>query len=125
MMSEKIYDRLDGNIIIGWLREFKSEMADICENASMGRERAKQREEVSGNAGAITHTVYLAMLEARANDGDKGAQQILDDYKQRAKIPTLEERHRKKVEFFKFKTQYDRNKKLREDADKNTKAGGH
>ena len=125
MMSEKIYDRLDGNIIIGWLREFKSEMADICENASMGRERAKQREEVSGNAGAITHTAYLAMLEARANDGDKEAQQILDDYKQRAKIPTLEERHRKKVEFLKFKAQYDRNKKLKEDADKNTKAGGH
>ena len=65
------------------------------------------------------------MLEARANDGDKEAQQILDDYKQRAKIPTLEEQHRKKVEFFKFKAQYDRNKKLREDADKNTKAGGH
>ena len=45
MMTEKLYDRLDGNIIIGWLRQFKSDMAEQCENVNIGLERQRQREE--------------------------------------------------------------------------------
>lgn len=28
MMNEKLYDRLDGNIILGWLKDFKSRLSD-------------------------------------------------------------------------------------------------
>lgn len=106
MMTEKLYDRLDGNIIIGWLREFKSEMADHCENVHIGQERAKQREENADKGGAISSKVYLAMLEARANDGDEEAGNILADIRKRSKILSPEEQHEKDLGFFKFKQQY-------------------
>lgn len=32
MMNEKLYDRLDGNIIIGWLKQFNSELKEQCYN---------------------------------------------------------------------------------------------
>ena len=103
MMSEKIYDRLDGNIIISWLRDFKSRMADHCETVNEGLDRIRQREESGGNAGAITHAAYMAMLEARANDGNKDAESTLDEYRKRSKIPTEEERRKKELEFLNTK----------------------
>lgn len=106
MMQDKIYDRLDGNIIIGWLREFKSDLADICENASIGRERTKLRDEAAQGGGAISHKVYMAMLEARANDGDKEAQKTLSGIRKRAAILSPEEKRRKDLDFFKFRQQY-------------------
>lgn len=106
MATVKLYDRLDGNIIIGWLREFKSDMADWCENVNICREIAFREEEDSGDSGAITHTAYLGMLEARANDGDKEAQKILADYKSRSKITSIDEKRKKDLEFFKHKQEY-------------------
>lgn len=106
MMQDKIYDRLDGNIIIGWLREFKSDFADSCENASIGRERTKLRDEAAQGGGAISHKVYMAMLEARANDGDKEAEKILDGISRRAHIGSPDERRKKELDFFKYKHDY-------------------
>lgn len=107
MMGEKIYDRIDGNIIIGWLRQFKSDMADWCENFNLGRDRERERKEMSGGAGAISHNAYLAMLEARANDGDQEAQKILDTYHARASAtPSKADLERKEAEFRKYKFEY-------------------
>lgn len=108
MASAKLYDRLDGNIIIGWLREFKSDMADHCENVRIGQEYAIRRESASGDVGAVSHTVYMAMLEARANDGDKEAVQILNEYKKRSRILSEEEQRKKELEFFKYKQEYEK-----------------
>lgn len=106
MMSERLYDRLDGNIIIGWLREFKSEMADRCEIVNEGKDRIRQREESGGCAGSISHAVYMAMLEARADDGDGDAARTLAEYRRRTAIPTAEEQRRKDLGFFAFNEQY-------------------
>lgn len=106
MMTEKLYDRLDGNIIIGWLREFKSEIADHCENVREGEHRQTIREEQSGDVGAITHATYIAMLEARANDGDEEAAGIMAEYRRRSAEPTEEERKTKELEFFRYKQEY-------------------
>ena len=106
MMSEKLYDRLDGNIILGWLREFKSEMADHCETVSEGRDRERQRVERDEGAGAISHAAYLAMLEARANDGDSVAKEYLADYRRRTSAVSPEEERKKKMDFLRFKAQY-------------------
>lgn len=112
MMSEKLYDRLDGNIIIQWLREFKSEMADHCETVNEGNDRIRQREETSGDAGSITHAAYMAMLEARANDGDEEAQKMLEDYRQRTQTITPEQRRKKEMDFRKYKLEYLKQKGL-------------
>lgn len=106
MMNEKLYDRLDGNIIIGWLREFKSEMADYCEIVKEGFDRVVQREEAAGNAGAISHTVYMEMLGNRAENGDKEAARILSEYRRRSSIDPPEKQHAKDLGFFKYKQQY-------------------
>lgn len=45
MMEEKLYDRLDGNIIIGWLRKFKSDMADACYEQRTTEDRLKEAED--------------------------------------------------------------------------------
>ena len=46
MMSEKLYDRLDGNIIITWLKEFKRNMSESCyETAERNHSRYKEQRE--------------------------------------------------------------------------------
>lgn len=106
MMSEKIYDRLDGNIIIGWLREFKSEMADHCETVKEGYDRIRQREESTRDAGAITHAAYIAMLETRANAGDKDAKKMIAEYHRWTRISSAGEQREKDLAFFKYKQEY-------------------
>lgn len=103
MAAAKIYDRLDGNIIIGWLREFKSDLADWCETVHEGEDRIRQREETSDGAGAITHEAYLAMLRDKAVKGDREAKRILDDYRKRSRIPTPEQERQKQIDFMRFK----------------------
>lgn len=101
MATARLYDRLDGNIIIDWLREFKSEMAE-----SVYEHRLGERESADIASDAISHKVYLAMLEARADSGDKKAQEIIRDYRRRAKLPSPEQQRAKDLEFFKFKQEY-------------------
>lgn len=111
MGSAKLYDRLDGNIIIGWLREFQSNMSDWCETYNLGRDIEKQRSDMSGSTDSISHTTYMAMLEARANDGDETAKETLADYRKRAGTPTKEQAEARHREFLKFKANYLKSKK--------------
>ena len=106
MMKEKLYDRLDGNIIIGWLREFKSDMSDYYETVREGFDRVVQREEIAGDAGAVSHNVYMAMLENRAGSGDREAAKILSEYKKRSRIASPDEQHDKELGFIRYRQQY-------------------
>lgn len=103
MGSAKLYDRLDGNIIIGWLREFKSRLADHCEETLVSEERARLRDEnKAASAGAISHAVYMEMLKARAADDDKEAKEILAGYQRRQKPD---------ADFRRYKMEYERRRK--------------
>ena len=106
MMTETLYDRLDGNLIIQWLSEFKSAMADHCEAINIGLAREKQREENAGNAETITYAAYMEMLETRANGGDENAKKILYEHNKRFQPASKEERRKKELNFFKFKQDY-------------------
>ena len=108
MKNTKLYDRLDGNIIIQWLREFKSEMADRCEMINEGRDRKNDSQE----SDAISHEVYLKMLKHRADNGDQEAIKILKMYDKRGKVLSQEEQHQKELEFFKYKQEYLKGKKV-------------
>ena len=114
MMSEKLYNRLDGNIIIGWLREFKSDMADWCENRNLGRDRMERQDDTRDGAGAIAFETYMAMLESRANDGDKEAQKTLAEFRRRAAIKSAEQTRQDRLDFHKFKMQYLKERQLKE-----------
>lgn len=106
MMSAKLYDRLDGNIIIGWLRDFKSRMAEHSENVNLGRDRLEQRNDTGDNAGAIAFETYMAMLESRANDGDEDAQRSLAEFRKRAAVKSGAQIRKEKLDFHKFRLNY-------------------
>lgn len=112
MMTEKLYDRLDGNIIIGWLRQFKSDMAEQCENVNIGLERQRQREENRSNTGAIAHATYMAMLEAKAGDGDEEAQRTLDEIRKRSQAKSPKQLRKEQTDYMRNKAKYLREKGL-------------
>lgn len=88
MMNEKLYDRLDGNIIIGWLRQFKSDMADACYRKRVKEDTIRANEEDKDIG-----------LEKRALTLLKH----LPNYKP---TPTKEEQEKKRKEFLKYKAEY-------------------
>lgn len=89
MMTEKLYDRLDGNIILGWLRQFKSDMADACyqQKVQKDREEIAHEERDSENG-----------LEKRALD-------LLKNLPSTKRLRTREEQEEWRKEFLKYKAQ--------------------
>lgn len=109
MMSDRLYDRLDGNIIIGWLRGFKARMADWCENRRIGEERERLREESESGTESVTYQAYIAMLESKAAGGDTQAAEMLGQCRRmtgKADRLTPEQRRQRELGFFRFKTEY-------------------
>lgn len=76
MMREKLFDRLDGNIIIGWLTEYDNERTEEAMRISDQRESQEQNEHKEC-PGAVSYQAYLAKLRERAKT-DKEAAEILE-----------------------------------------------
>lgn len=101
MMREKLFDRLDGNIILGWLREYDAERTE--EAMRISEQEALQSENRSFDSPhAVSYDDYLASLAERAKT-DKEAAEILDSINnppsQRLTPLTKEEQERKEKEF--------------------------
>lgn len=91
MMNTKLYDRLDGNIIIGWLKQFRSDMADACYRQRCEQDRIEKiREERSGPGDGI---------EKRALD-------LLSNLPSIKKYRNKEEREQWRRDFLKYKAEY-------------------
>lgn len=110
MTAAQLYDRLDGNIIIGWLREFKSNLSDHVEQSQVARriENTLERE-------PVPYSLWLDNVRCKAEAGDAEAIRQWNDHlefmNRVRQTPTPEELHRKELEFFKFRTDYEKNKK--------------
>lgn len=112
--SAKLYDRLDGNIIINWLREFKSEMANHCETVREGAERENLRvQDKSQSINTVSLEAYISMLEARVANGDDEAKKTLERYRKIGTIPTENGKRRKDAEFARFKIAYLKSKGIK------------
>lgn len=101
MMREKLFDRLDGNIILGWLREYDAERTE--EAMRISEQEALQSENRSFDSPrAVSYDDYLASLAERAKT-DKEAAEMLDSINnpppQRLTLLTKEEQERKEKEF--------------------------
>lgn len=95
---------LEGDSFLSWLAEYDLNRDNACEDAAYnGRNLERQPD-------AISHAAYMAMLEARANDGDREAVDILAEYRKRTLIPSEEEQRIKDLEFFKYYQEYQKNK---------------
>lgn len=101
MMREKLFDRLDGNIIIGWLREYDDERTEEAMRLSEQEESA-ERHNVLPSAGAMSYREWLDELEERALTDQEAAtmlEQIKNPPQQRLTLLTPEERRRKDLDF--------------------------
>lgn len=81
MRTEKLYDRLDGNIILGWLEAYDAERTEEAMRIS------EQAAGESANAitlpapGAMTYHEYVAMLDSEAKAGNAESAAKLKDIK--------------------------------------------
>ena len=73
----KLYNRIDGQIIMGWLREYNRERCAEADSQSYNQHRARLSEEARPTEG-IFYAEYRASLQRRAGAGDHEARQQLD-----------------------------------------------
>lgn len=101
MMRDKLFDRLDGNIIIGWLREYDNERTEEAMRISE-REEAEAYNAHADSLDAIDYNQYLIRLEERAKK-DESAARLLASIKhptgQRLTMISREEREKRDHDF--------------------------
>lgn len=87
MMRDKLFDRLDGNIILGWLEQYSCERAEVAATLSRQREMAGLNGVVPDDSG-ITLAEYKEMLRRQAEDGDKESAETVSMLEAAAFYPT-------------------------------------
>lgn len=75
MMREKVYDRLDGNVILGWIKDYDTERTEAAVRISEKAE-AKAAAEFTPSTGAVTYQQWVEQLRGRAPT-DKSAAEML------------------------------------------------
>jgi hypothetical protein len=66
------YNRIDGSIIMGWLREYNKERCAVADNQSWNNHKANLSEETS-YANGLSYQEYRNELERRVEEGDEEA----------------------------------------------------
>ena len=77
MMRERLFDRLDGNIIIGWLIEYDAERTEAAVALSEAADALRLARASRPRADAIGFPEYLRILRRQADSGDTEARQRL------------------------------------------------
>lgn len=108
MMREKLFDRLDGNIIIGWLREYDAERTEEAIRASDQKE-TQQNNQPTETPDAVGYDDYIKRLRHRAKT-DSSAAKLLNEIDkpttQRLTLLTNETQSQKEHEFKLWKLKY-------------------
>lgn len=105
MMREKLFDRLDGNIIISWLREYDAERTDEAMRLS-DQDEAIRLNQSPDDPNAITLQQHIANLRQCAGTDKKAASQLaqISTVMNAPVSPTREQQLAKKHEFETWKT---------------------
>lgn len=101
MMRENLFDRLDGNIILGWLREYDNERTEEAMRISENEE-SQERCKLLPSPGAMSYREWLDNLEERALTDQEAAtllEQIKNAPQQRLTLLSSEERAKKDHDF--------------------------
>lgn len=77
MKREKLFDRLDGNIIIGWLRDYDAERTEEAMRLA-DQEASQLQNEIKADSGAISMVEYISGLERRAKTDEDAAKMLAD-----------------------------------------------
>lgn len=108
MRQEKLFDRLDGNIIMGWIQNYDNERTEEAMRIS----EQQESEEINSrqpSEGAMSFSQYLSRLEESASNGNTGAKERLEEIASLPNHLTLlssEEKHRKERAFKQFYYDY-------------------
>ncbi len=105
MRRERLYDRLDGNIILGWLQAYDDERTEEAMRVSEQME-AEAASKTNRDANTISFDEYCDMLSSKAQNGDEVARKELEEIKNRPLSQNPEDLHNKELEFFKWKQQF-------------------
>lgn len=76
MKYGRLYNRIDGQIIMGWLREYNRERCQAADMLSYNEHKAYLSEEGRPTDG-VFYIEYRAGLEKRAKAGDKQAERLI------------------------------------------------
>ena len=106
MMREKLFDRLDGNIIIGWLREYDAERTE--EIIRLSEQKDSERLNCAKEQpGSVSFRDYVASLRERAKSDPRSAEllnEIDNPAPKRFTMLTNEERSQRDHEFKVWRT---------------------
>lgn len=83
MRTEKIFDRIDGNIILQWLEDYDVERTNVA--ADISRER--DAEWLQSSSDGLSWSEYILELKHKRDNGDKEATQRLDDIQHMRNLP--------------------------------------
>lgn len=111
--KNKIFGRLDYAVVMSWIEDYDAERTGYCINIS-SQEETEQINRTSKKQDAVSFEEFTEWLTCKAESGDKEAQEQLayiESISAQPALPTAEEKHKKDLEFFKWKNQVYRNMK--------------
>lgn len=105
MMREKLYDRLDGNIILGWLRSYDAERTEEAMRISE-QEDAERFNAPTLPASAEPRPTVLEQLRRAADEGMPGATEAYEVLAALSARPSLKTQQQKDREFKQWKIEH-------------------
>lgn len=70
----KLYNRIDGQIIMGWIKAYNSERCAAAQATSENESKTRKQDEKS-----VSYTQYFDMIREKAANGDKEALKMMDN----------------------------------------------
>lgn len=112
--TKKIFGRLDYNVVMGWFEEYDAVRTEHCIDIS-DQEETSEANRIAADPESVSFDDYAARLRVRAGNGDETAKNLLADIENppepKMKLLTAEEKHRKELDFFKWKQEYLKSKR--------------
>lgn len=105
MRKNKIFGRLDYNVVMGWIDEYDNHRTDLCIDLTEQQD-SETDSRVSISEGAVSFEEYKAALTCRAEEGEGKAAELLSEInnpkESTMKLLTAEEKHQKELDFKQF-----------------------
>lgn len=115
--SEKIFGRLDYNVVMGWIERYAAQRAEECRRLSEADDTRRYQGAYTPPTDAISYEEYIAQTRARAGAGDKDAERLLAEAVIPSElvktVPAVSDREREQA-FQEFRRQYVMEKKIKE-----------
>lgn len=107
MKYGRIYNRIDGQIIMSWLREYNKERCSVADNQSWNESKHHRAEESKPTNGMF-YDDYIKEMQERADNGDESAVAALKLSNDISSYLTNQKMQKKKLELQEFYSKSER-----------------